>query len=191
MYKLALWLLLAAPLLSPSAGWSQETSAPEPKVASPECTESFAVCIERKRAELALRGTVGMKVHSPHQVSAEIDDDAEDHPADLWFVMLLAPNGPASKSGLRVGDRILKWNDRSMPADTTVFEGWLGEARAGQVIKIEVERGGDTLTFTLKAVAPEEWLLDAWMVDYVRENYSPGIYEAYRARVLSERPESP
>jgi len=191
MHRLALWPFLGGLLLSTTAGWTQETSAPEPELASPECTESFAVCIRRKRVEFELRGTVGMKVHSPHAISVETDHDTDDHPTDTWYVMLLAPNGPASESGLKVGDTILKWNDRNMPTDTSVFDGWLAETRAGQVIKVEIERSGEIQAFTIKSEAPEDWLLDVWMMDYVRENYSPDIYEAYRARVVSKKPERP
>jgi serine protease Do len=58
-------------------------------------------------------------------------------------------NSPATKSGLREGDRLLKVDGRHVSAAAT-FERWLAESGPGETLQLEVKRGTRVSTFSIK-----------------------------------------
>lgn len=61
-------------------------------------------------------------------------------------------SGPASQAGLRVGDLVLKVDDREIKVAAT-FRRWLVEATPGETLKLEIKRGDkiSSLELTLRA----------------------------------------
>ena len=62
-------------------------------------------------------------------------------------------NSPASKAGLKVGDRVLKVDGREVKLYSS-FLSWVGEAEPGETLNLEVKRGDQLLAFELKVEAP-------------------------------------
>jgi serine protease Do len=61
--------------------------------------------------------------------------------------------GPASKAGLRIGDVVLKVEDRDIKVAAS-FERWIAEADPGEVLKLEIKRGDQLLDLKVKLDAP-------------------------------------
>jgi serine protease Do len=58
-------------------------------------------------------------------------------------------NGPAFKAGLKVGDLILRVEGREIKASAS-FRRWVAEAKPGEVLNLEIKRGGQSLSLPLK-----------------------------------------
>lgn len=149
------------------------------------CGETLEVCVERQRQKWKARGTLGVKIHAPHAEGAEEHPGQEDHRNDKWYVELIDPTGAAKAAGLRPGDQLLEWAGRPMPAGRDVFDTWTEATNIGEKITIKVSRGGEHKTFTLTAKKPDPWVIEAWLMSYVQQNYGEEEYKAYRQKVMS------
>ncbi|MGH7967515.1 MAG: S1C family serine protease, partial [Limisphaerales bacterium] len=58
-------------------------------------------------------------------------------------------NGPAARAGLKAGDVVLRVDGHDIKAAAT-FERWLDEARAGETLSLEIQRGAQVLSFRVK-----------------------------------------
>jgi len=86
-----------------------------------------------------LRGCLGVELADP-------DKDKEDGPV----VKAVMDSGPAGKSGLKPGDKVVKVQGRTV---TTVedVERFALKVRAGDEVKLTVKRGSETKDITFKA----------------------------------------
>ena len=76
--------------------------------------------------------------------------------SDRAVISEIVPNSPAEKAGLRVGDVITKFNDRTITQFQELVE-QVGNKRSGDEVSLEVQRGEEKLNFKLKlATRPEE-----------------------------------
>jgi serine protease Do len=62
-------------------------------------------------------------------------------------------DGPAAKAGLKVGDVVLKVDDREITASAS-FRRWVAEATPGETLKLQVKRGERLLNLAVKIEAP-------------------------------------
>ena len=65
----------------------------------------------------------------------------------------IAPNGPGSKAGLKVGDVVRKVDGREVVVSAS-FLRWLTEAEPGDTLSLEIKRGEQVLSLDVKLEAP-------------------------------------
>jgi serine protease Do len=62
-------------------------------------------------------------------------------------------NSPASRAGLKVGDVVLRVNGREIRL-AAAFQRWVSEARSGDTLNIEIQRGEEVLSVRVKLETP-------------------------------------
>ncbi|HWW00306.1 MAG TPA: trypsin-like peptidase domain-containing protein [Candidatus Acidoferrum sp.] len=62
-------------------------------------------------------------------------------------------NGPAFKAGLKVGDLVLKVNEREIMVAAS-FRRWVAEAEPGETLSLQIKRGDNLLSLDVKLRAP-------------------------------------
>jgi serine protease DegQ len=85
--------------------------------------------------DVVFRGTIGL----------DLSDNDE-----VVTVRSVCPAGPAEAAGVKAGDRIKKFQDRSV-LNVEDVERFARKLRAGDEVHLTVERGGQTMVLTLKA----------------------------------------
>ena len=85
-------------------------------------------------------GTAGGAGRPKAYVGATVSDDSAG-----CRVSEVEENGPAFKAGLRAGDLIFKVDDRDIKIGGT-FSRWVGEARPGETLTLQVKRADKTLS---------------------------------------------
>lgn len=80
-------------------------------------------------------------------VGANSVDDAKGCRVDA-----VEKDGPAFKAGLKVGDLVLKVNDREIRAAAT-FRRWVSEAEPGETLTLEIQRAEKKMTLAVKVEA--------------------------------------
>jgi len=176
--------LLAVLIMTISLGKVSSQESRDAVAREPECKETLESCVEHKRERWEERGVLGMKIHAPYVAGTDEHPPGEEHMASLWYVELIAPTGPAKAAGIRVGDQLLEWNNRPMPPDRATFESWTEAVKGGDKITVKLSRDGNTKAVTLTAMAAEPWVIESWLMDYVKKNYSEDEFSAYREKVL-------
>ena len=62
-------------------------------------------------------------------------------------------NSPALRAGLKVGDVVLKVDQRDIPASAS-FRRWVAEAEPGETLNVEIKRGDQLLSLKVRVEAP-------------------------------------
>jgi serine protease Do len=75
---------------------------------------------------------------------ASVVDDAQG-----CRVSKIDQNSPAAKASLKVGDLVLKVDGRAISV-AAVFQRWVAESAPGDILRLEVKRGGKVLPLTIK-----------------------------------------
>ena len=101
-----------------------------------------------KAASLWGRGWLGLSVAISVQVNPK--DSTRTTSALVNVVM---SDGPASRAGIRNGDRVLSVNGIpvSQPAKISAFQETI---RPGQEVEYRVRRGSEELTYRIRAISP-------------------------------------
>jgi len=86
-------------------------------------------------AELLARA--GLELHQREIIQAAMGFTAERDPNGPWTVRAVDADGPAAKSGLLVGDEIVRWNNGEAPRR---LEHWLSQQKPGDVLRLRVRR---------------------------------------------------
>jgi len=132
-----------------------------------------------------------MRVHVPHEENEAVAQGEEaTHGAnrhDTWYVQLVAPVGAAAAADVRPGDQITGWGGKPMPADPEAFDEWVTGTKAGEKITLDILRGDKAIRLELRAQAPEPWIMEAWLMEYVKNHYPEKAYMDYRASVMARR----
>jgi len=187
------FLILLFPALTDG---TRAESGPNEKTASEAgqhalCQGPLEACVERLRRLWSNRGVLGMRVHTPHKESDSVGLEDEDPQStnrhDTWFVQLVAPVGAAADAGIRPDDQIVGWSGRAMPARPEVFDEWVTTTKAGDKVTLDILRKDGRIRIELTARAPEPWIMEAWLLEYVRRNYPEAEYMKYRANVMSRQ----
>jgi len=114
--------------------------------------ENFHVAIDNYYDawdQLAQRATGTEQVTSPRAyVGASGVDEAPG-----CRLTSVEKNGPAYKAGLKVGDVVLKVDDRNITV-SAAFRRWVAEAEPGETLNLQVKRGDRLLTLGVKLEAP-------------------------------------
>jgi serine protease Do len=99
--------------------------------------------------ELARGTTVaGLVAHPRAYLGASAVDDTPG-----CRVTAVEQGGPAARAGLKAGDIVLKVDDRDIAASAS-FQRWVAEAEPGEMLKLVIRRGEETMNLSVKVEAP-------------------------------------
>ena len=79
----------------------------------------------------------GLELHEREIIRAVMGFMLERDPNGPWTVRVIDADGPAAKSGLRVGDEIVRWNNGEPPRRP---ERWLSRQKPGDILHLRVRR---------------------------------------------------
>jgi hypothetical protein len=97
----------------------------------------------------ALGGALGRKATPDVVFRGTIGLDLRDND-EVVTVRMVYPAGPAEAAGVKAGDRIMKFQDRTV-LNVEDVERFARKVKAGDEVRLTVERGGQTFVLTLKA----------------------------------------
>jgi len=84
-----------------------------------------------------LLSRAGLELHEKEIIHAVIGFTVERDPNGPWTVRIIEPDGPAAKSGLLVGDEIVRWNNGDPPR----HQGrWLNQQKPGDALRLRIRR---------------------------------------------------
>ncbi|HXR32588.1 MAG TPA: PDZ domain-containing protein [Verrucomicrobiae bacterium] len=84
-----------------------------------------------------LLARAGLELHQREIIHAAMGFTAERDPNGPWTVRSVDADGPAAKSGLLVGDEIVRWNNGEAPRRP---ERWLSQQKPGDTLHLRVRR---------------------------------------------------
>ena len=84
-----------------------------------------------------LLGRAGLELQQREIIHAVMGFTVERDPNGPWTVRAVDADGPAAKSGLLVGDEILRWNNGEPPRR---LEHWLRQQKPGDTLHLRVRR---------------------------------------------------
>ena len=79
----------------------------------------------------------GLELHSHESVRTTLGFLLQREPGEPWTVAAVDADGPAAKSGLQIGDEILRWNNGEVPRRP---ERWAAQQKPGEVVHIRIRR---------------------------------------------------
>ena len=79
----------------------------------------------------------GLELRTHETVRATLGFLAQREPGGLWTVAAVEADGLAAKSGLQVGDELLRWNNSDVPRRP---ERWAAQQKPGEVLRLRVRR---------------------------------------------------
>ena len=79
----------------------------------------------------------GLELRSHESVRATLGFLAQRESGEPWTVATIDADGPATKSGLQVGDEILRWNNGEVPRRA---ERWVAQQKPGEVLRLRIRR---------------------------------------------------
>ena len=89
----------------------------------------------------------GLELRSATRNRATLGFGVEQGPGSEWRITDLDPEGPAAHSGLQAGDVIVRWNNADPPRRP---ERWLRDQKAGEKLRLRVQRENHEHDFELK-----------------------------------------
>jgi predicted metalloprotease with PDZ domain len=84
-----------------------------------------------------LLARAGLELRTRESVRATLGFLAQREPGAPWTVAAVDADGPAGKSGLQVGDEIVRWNNSDVPRRP---ERWATQQKPGDVLRLRVRR---------------------------------------------------
>jgi predicted metalloprotease with PDZ domain len=84
-----------------------------------------------------LLARAGLELRTLESVRATLGFLPQREPGAPWSVAAVDAGGPAAKSGLQVGDEILRWNNADVPRRP---ERWAAQQKPGDVLRLRVRR---------------------------------------------------
>ena len=84
-----------------------------------------------------LLARAGLELHEKETIHAVTGFTVEGEPDGPWTVRIVDADGPAAKSGLRVGDEIVRWNNGEPPRR---LRGWLNQQKPGDELHLRIRR---------------------------------------------------
>ena len=85
----------------------------------------------------SLFSRVGLELRTHESVRATLGFLPQRDPGGPWVVAAIDTDGPAAKSGLQVGDELLRWNNADLPRRP---ERWAAQQKPGDVLHLRVRR---------------------------------------------------
>jgi predicted metalloprotease with PDZ domain len=79
----------------------------------------------------------GLELRTHESVRATLGFLAQRDPGEPWTVVAVDADGPAAKSGLQIGDEILRWNNGEVPRRA---ERWAAQQKPGDVLRLRIRR---------------------------------------------------
>ncbi|HET7107752.1 MAG TPA: PDZ domain-containing protein [Candidatus Acidoferrum sp.] len=79
----------------------------------------------------------GLELRAHESLRPTLGFLAQREPGAPWSVAAVDADGPAAKSGLRVGDEILRWNNADVPRRP---ERWAVQQRPGDLLRLRIRR---------------------------------------------------
>ena len=79
----------------------------------------------------------GLELRTHESVRATLGFLPQREPGEPWTVAAVDAGGPAAKSGLQVGDEILRWNNGEVPRRA---ERWAAQQKPGDVLRLRIRR---------------------------------------------------
>jgi predicted metalloprotease with PDZ domain len=89
----------------------------------------------------------GLELRETESIRASLGFSLQREPNGPWSVVSIEPGTAAEKSGLKVGDEILRWNNADTPRRP---ERWAGQQKAGDELRLRVRRDEKEETLTLR-----------------------------------------
>ena len=84
-----------------------------------------------------LLARAGLELRTHETVRATLGFLPQRDPSAPWMVAAVDANGPAAKSGLQVGDQLLRWNNSDIPRRP---ERWAAQQKPGDVLRLRIRR---------------------------------------------------
>lgn len=84
-----------------------------------------------------LLARAGLELRTHETVRAALGFLPQREPGAPWTVAAVDADGPAAKSGLQVGDELLRWNNSDIPRRP---ERWAAQQKPGDVLRLRVRR---------------------------------------------------
>ena len=84
-----------------------------------------------------LLARAGLELRTHESVRAALGFLPQREPAGPWTVAAVDADGSAAKSGLQVGDEIVRWNNSDVPRRP---ERWAGQQKPGDVLRLRIRR---------------------------------------------------
>ena len=84
-----------------------------------------------------LLARAGLELRTHESVRATLGFAPQREPGGPWTVAAVDADGPAAKSGLQVGDEIVRWNNSDVPRRP---ERWAGQQKPGDVLRLRIRR---------------------------------------------------
>jgi len=94
-----------------------------------------------------LLSRAGLELHEKETIHAVTGFAAERDPNGPWTVRIVDADGPAAKSGLLVGDEIVRWNNGEPPR----HQGrWLNQQKPGDVLHLRIRRDDKEMSIDIR-----------------------------------------
>jgi predicted metalloprotease with PDZ domain len=84
-----------------------------------------------------LLGKAGLQLRTVETVRPLLGFALEHQPSGPWVVASIEPDSQAAKSGLRIGDEVVRWNNGEPPRRS---ERWLAQQKPGDIVHLRVRR---------------------------------------------------
>jgi len=84
-----------------------------------------------------LLARAGLELRTHESVRPTLGFLAQREPGAPWRVAAIDADGPAAKSGLQVGDEILRWNNAEVPRRP---ERWANQQKPGDLLRLRIRR---------------------------------------------------
>jgi predicted metalloprotease with PDZ domain len=94
-----------------------------------------------------LLSRVGLAVQEKESSRATLGFSIEREPNAPWTVATVEPGSTAERSGLQVGDEILRWNSVEVPRHP---ERWASQQKPGEDLRLRVRRDGKEISIDVR-----------------------------------------